>query len=991
MKNFKLINRIVGWLSFLIAAVVYIMTIEPSTSFWDCGEFITSAFKLEVGHPPGAPFFMILGRVFSLFASDVTQVAKMINIMSALASAFTILFLYWTIVHIAKKFILNEEEPKIHQIIALTGSGFVGALAYTFSDTFWFSAVEGEVYATSSLFTAIVFWAMLKWENEADKPYANRWIILIAYLVGLSIGVHLLNLLAIPAMVLIYYFKKYEINMKGIFTASAIAVALLGSIMYGIIPGVVLLASKFELLFVNGFGLPFKSGVLFYIVLLSVVLVGGLYITYQRKKVILNTVILAITVILIGYSSFAMIIIRSLADPPMDQNNPDNVFSLLSYLNREQYGNRPLFRGETFNAQLIDYSDGKPNYVQKDGEYIIKDRSIEYVFDKEHQMLFPRMYSRQPHHIKGYYEWANMEGSPENPTTKRPSMKQNLQFLFNYQIGFMYMRYFMWNFAGRQNDIQGNGNIIHGNWISGIPFVDNARLGNQKLLPEDLKNNKANNKYYFLPLILGLLGLIYLYTKNIKDFWVVMLLFILTGIAIVVYLNQTPYQPRERDYAYAGSFYAFAIWIGLGVLAVYEGINKLASKNISAILATLISLFAVPVVMGAENWDDHDRSGRYTAVDFAHNYLQSCKKNAILFTNGDNDTFPLWYAQEVEGIRTDVRVVNLSYLNTEWYTNQMKRKAYKSEPVPFSLNKDYVHIKNQINKRVSLKEIIKFVNSDDPRTKNIQSGYDFIPSRKIRIPVDKEKVLKNGIVEPEDADKILPYIDIDLKENSLERSKLLILDLINSVNWERPIYFAITVGQSNYRSLINYFQQDGMAYKFVPIKTEQEQGQTGYINTKIMYEMLMNKFKWGGIDKPNVYLDENNTRMAMNIRNNFMKLGEKLVEENKNDSAIKVLDYCQKLLPDTKVKYNFYNLLMSPIYYKAGATDKANEIITKIVERCASDLKFYLQLSPEKASRVDDEDRRSAMIFQEAIRIAEENGQKEFAEKLKSKLKEILH
>ncbi|HNX57264.1 MAG TPA: DUF2723 domain-containing protein, partial [Prolixibacteraceae bacterium] len=828
MKNFKQLNNIVGWLTFLVAAITYLLTIEPTASFWDCPEFITTSYKLEVGHPPGAPFFMIMGRLFSLFGGGPSKVAVMINSMSALASAFTILFLFWTITHIARKLVKPEGEYTTGQLIAILGSGVVGALAYTFSDTFWFSAVEGEVYASSSLFTAMVFWAILKWENEADEPHANRWIILIAYLMGLSIGVHLLNLLAIPAIVFVYYFRKYPTTRNGILISLAASILILGVVMYGIIPGVITAATWFELMFVNGMGLPFNTGAVIYAFLLIGALVYGILYTIRKKKVLWNTVLLGIVVILIGYSSFAMIVIRSSANPPMDQNSPDNVFSLLGYLNREQYGDRPLVFGQYYNTPLEKYVDDKPYYIEKNGKYVVADMRQKPVFDSNLSTIFPRMYSRESEHVEAYKQWADIKGRKvtitdedgESKTIDVPTFGENLTFFFRYQIGHMYFRYFMWNFSGRQSDIQGNGEISNGNWITGINFLDAARLGDQKNLPQEFKNNKGRNAYYMLPFLLGIIGIIYMYNRGIqgkKDLWTVFLLFFMTGLAIVIYLNQTPLQPRERDYAYAGSFYAYAIWIGLGVLGVYEGLKKFLSDTNAAGVAGGAALLLVPVIMAAQNWDDHDRSGRYTCRDFGSNYLNTCAPNAVIFTNGDNDTFPLWYNQEVEGVRRDIRVCNLSYFQTDWYIDQMKSKAYESAPLPVSFEHDsYVQGKRDIiylmedprlKGAVELKQALEFVKDDNPRTKLEQAeGAAYIPSKKLFMVVDKEAVKRYKAVPEQDYDKIVDTLKIDFgNRHYITKDELMVLDMIAHNNWERPLYFAITVGRDKYINLQDYF------------------------------------------------------------------------------------------------------------------------------------------------------------------------------------------
>ncbi|MCK3686210.1 DUF2723 domain-containing protein [Maribellus sp. YY47] len=1015
MKQYKLYNDIGGWVSFLIAAVVYLMTIEPTVSFWDCGEFITTAFKFEVGHPPGAPIFMIVGRMFTLFGGP-ENAAKLVNIMSALASAFTIMFLFWTITHLARKIVVRESEATFGQTLAIVASGLVGALAYTFSDTFWFSAVEGEVYASSSLLTAIVFWAILKWENVADEPHANRWLVFISYIIGLSIGVHLLNLLAIPAIVFVYYFKKYEVTKKGIFWALVISVGLLGLIMYGIIPGVVNIGSWFELLFVNSFGLPFHSGVLFYVVLLVAAFAYGIYFTYKKQKPILNTMLLSVAVILIGYSSFAIIIIRSSAEPPMDQNSPNDTFSLLSYLNREQYGERPLFSGQYYNSPLKSgdrFTEGRPIYSQIDGKYVVTHHRYSANYDERFTTFFPRMWSsNDPSHEQDYIQWGRVKGTRinfknergENETIIKPTFGENLRFFFSYQVNFMYWRYFMWNFVGRQNDIQGHGEILYGNWLSGIKFIDEARLGDQDNLPARLANNKARNTYFFLPLLLGILGILFQYNKGKegqKGLWVVFLLFVMTGLAIVVYLNQYPHQPRERDYAYAGSFYAFAIWIGLGVLSLTEALKRFLPETVSAGIAGLAALILVPGIMGAQNWDDHDRSGRYTARDFGANYLNTCQKDGIIFTNGDNDTFPLWYNQEVEGVRQDVRVCNLSYLQTDWYINQMKHKAYDSDPVPFSMTenqyrlgtRDMVYVlDNPRIKRdyIGLKEAVDWIADDNPATKLQQMGdAAYIPKKEIRFKVDKEAVLRNNVVAPEDADKIVDEIVIDLSNKSaLSKDEMMILDLIANNNWERPIYWAITVGRDKYLNLNDYFQTEGFAYRLVPIKTPSspQQLQFGRVETTRMYDNMMNKFKWGGMNDPKVYIDENNARMMTNIRNSFNRLAAALIEENKNDSAIAVIDRCVELIPNDIISYEYFALELAENYIKAGATEKGIALIETAFSNSNDELNYYFSLSAEHFSTggVNEEIQRNLFYIQKMERAVRTAGNTELSDKIRA-------
>ncbi|HRY99336.1 MAG TPA: DUF2723 domain-containing protein, partial [Bacteroidales bacterium] len=800
---YKKINNIQGWLVFLAASVVYIMTAEPTVSFWDCGEYIATAFKLQVGHPPGAPLFQMLGRFFSLFAfGDETQVARMVNTMSALSSSFTILFLFWSITMLARKIVAPGREPEKGEMLAILGSGLVGALAYTFSDSFWFSAVEGEVYAMSSFFTALVFWAMLRWEAVADEPRSWRWLILIAYLIGLSIGVHLLNLLAIPAIAFIFYFRKYQATRKGIFLTLIISVALLALALYGIIPWIVKLAGWFELFFVNVLGMPFDVGTVIYFLTLTAGIVFGLRWAVSRGKQVAYTAILAFTFLLIGYSSFFLLIIRSNANPPIDENNPENAIGLLAYLNREQYGSTPLFKGPYFNAPVIDREDGKPLYTKdkESGRYIITDtrEGTIPVYDPRFTTIFPRMWNNQASsYARNYKEWSKMQGRPvsitgpdgSTQTESVPTFRENLRYFWRYQLDYMYFRYFMWNFAGRQNDHQGMGGPLDGNWISGIPFLDEARLGPQDNLPESMEN-KATNKFYLLPLLLGLAGLFFQWKRSPHDTLIVGLLFAMTGLAIVIYLNQHAYQPRERDYAYAASFYAFGIWIGLGVLAVWQGLRKIVSPAPAALVATVVTLTAVPAIMASEGWDDHTRARRYTALEVAINYLNSCDPHAILFTNGDNDTFPLWYAQEVEGIRTDVRVVNLSLLNTDWYVDQMKRKAYDSDPVPFSLTQEQY--------RQGTRDIVYFVERDDmkgyvdltdlftvmheqPERLQMQTQIgkvDFFPTRNFQISVDSAKVVANGTVSPRDAHLVQPVLQWTVPGGGVQKNNLMMLDLL---------------------------------------------------------------------------------------------------------------------------------------------------------------------------------------------------------------------
>lgn len=1028
MKKFRLLNNIFGWLAFLVAAVTYLMTMEPTASFWDCGEFISTAYKFDVGHPPGAPFFMLTAKFFTLFTSDVTKVAMMVNAMSALASAFTILFLFWTITHIAKRIYgKKDDELSVANVIVILGAGMVGALAYTFSDTFWFSAVEAEVYAYSSLFTALVFWLILKWEENADNSGSDRWLILIAYLMGLSIGVHLLNLLTIPAIVLVYYYKKYTPSVKGFILALITSMGILAFVFYGVIPQFVDWAARFELLFVNKLGMRYNSGLLFYLLLVAASLVWVIFETHSnknytrmiiayllaialtgipflggslvlgililaimawfffgRKKKMearwLNTSALMVAMMLIGYSSYSVIMIRSLAQPTMDQNSPDNIFSLKYYLNREQYGDRPLLYGGVYSAppklkvegNTCTYdADKSPLYAPKPkrdpsekDEYIIAGYKYDAKKDDKFMMFFPRMYSSQSIHVNAYKDWGNVKGKKinydfcgEKRSDIKPTFAENLRFFINYQINFMYWRYFMWNFSGRQNDIQGHGEIEHGNWITGIKFIDNMLVGDQTLLPTELKENKGRNTYFMLPLLLGLIGIFYQLNtgkKGLHTFWVVMMLFILTGLAIVVYLNQTPYQPRERDYAYAGSFYAFSIWIGLGVVGVAKLMSKILPKRLSAMIA-VVACLGVPALMGAQNWDDHDRSGRTTARDFGQNYLNSVDKDAILFSNGDNDTFPLWYNQEVEGVRTDVRVCNLSYLPTDWYIDQMKRGAYESAPLPISWEKkDYISGRNDVlpvhdltsGEPYNMSDAFEIIKSDDPDFKI--DGDGFFPSPTLYLPVNADEVVNSGTVSAERKDEILPQITFDLPRNVF-KGESMVMEMIKENKWQRPMYMCVTVGEEFYPSSLNkYFERTGLAMQIVPVA--QRDSNRVNVNTEKMYENMMTKFKFGGIENPKVYLDDNIMRMCKTHRIAFSYLVEALINEGDTVRAKEVLNYAEKVIPAETVPYDFSSNIMAVFAYQLGMKEQGDKILDQVANRSVEYLKWYASLKPSQQS-----------------------------------------
>ncbi len=1014
MQKTTLINNILGWTVFLIAAITYFLTLEPTVSWWDCGEFITSAFKLEVGHPPGAPFHMILGRVFTLFAPDASKAAVMVNSMSALASAGTIMLLYWSIVHLAKKLFVNE-ELSLDEQIAVWGSGLVGALAFTFTDSFWFSAVEGEVYALSSFFTAAVFWAILKWENVADEPNSNRWLVLIAYLVGLSIGVHLLNLLAIPAIGMVYYFKKYEFSWKGAIIAFVLSIVILGGIQYVIIPGIPRLAFFFDKMFVNSFGLPFNSGILFLIVALIVASWWGIAYTTKKGMQIWNTVVTMIVVILIGYSSFALIIIRASANPPMNQNYPENAFALLRYLNREQYGDRPLVYGPYYNAPAIASKGEKDQYNKVNGEYkVTGSLSGGTVYDSKMETVFPRMYSSNSNHVQAYKEWGEVKGKPvrvregnETKTLMKPTFGENLRFFFTYQIGHMYMRYFMWNFVGRQNDEQGHGSFTNGNWISGISFLDEPKIGPRDNMPDFMKNDPSRNTYYFLPLLFGLIGMFYQYNKGKKGkegFTVTMLLFVFTGLAIIVYLNQYPYQPRERDYAYAGSYYAFAIWIGLAVPAIYSSVQKILKGAPGAVVVTVISLVLVPGILASQNWDDHNRSGRYMTRDYAINYLESCAPNAILLTYGDNDTFPLWYVQEVEGVRPDIKIINLGYLGMDWYITQHRMATNDAAPIPFSFDKeqyymgrmDAILFNERIKGSVELSEAMKFLGSEDVRTKvKVVSGdmMDFLPTRDFHITVDKQKAIETGTVKPEDADLITDQIEFHIGKSYIIKSEMAVLNMIAANNWERPIYIDHSLLYTGNIFFTDYLQFEGLAYRFVPIKTPKSGIDMGRIDTDILYNNVMNKFVWGNINDPDIYIDEYNRKQIniMQTRYIFARLARALYEENKKEKAVQVIDKMFEIFPDSKIPLTYDSSPMVELYYLLNETEKGNDLVRTLAKNSFGRLEYFLTLPSNFAGGIQDEQNREMSLLQNLLVVTKRFQQLDLNKEIDDHLQQLIN
>jgi len=1100
MKQYKTVNNLVGWLTFLIAAVTYCLTIEPSASFWDCPEFITTGYKLEVGHPSGAPFFMLTANLFTQFTSDPTQVAKMVNYMSALMSATCILFLFWSITHLVRRLLIRGDDQPMTtaQMVTIIGSGMVGALAYTFSDTFWFSAVEGEVYAFSSLFTALVFWLILKWEDVADQPHSDRWLILIAYLTGLSIGVHLLNLLCLPAIVLVYYYRKNpDANLKGSVLALIGSAALVAIVLYGIVPGVIKVGGVFELFFVNTLSLPFNTGVMVYIFVIAAVIIWGVYESYVEKNntrmnvsflltvavlgipfyghgtrslligvavlVVLgaylfarkidkkykisartlNTAMLSILVIMIGYSTYALIVIRSVANTPMDQNSPEDIFTLGDYLGREQYGTRPLFYGQAFSSRVALERQGnycEPGtkgetfkYIRKEKEsanekdsYIRIPGCTEYIYAQN--MLFPRMYSSL--HAAQYQNWVEIKGKDvpydqcgEIILVNVPTQWENIQFFFRYQLNFMYWRYFLWNFVGRQNDIQNhNGEFENGNWITGFNFIDNLLVGNQEFLPTELKENKGHNVFYGLPLLLGILGLLWQSMRGqrgVQQFWVVFFLFFMTGIAIVLYLNQTPGQPRERDYAYAGSFYAFAIWIGMGVAALVHFINQyLKGKELPVAIACFVICLLVPIQMVSQTWDDHDRSHRYLARDTGWNYLQTLpeKGKPVIFTNGDNDTFPLWYNQETEGVRTDARTCNLSYLQTDWYIDQMKRPAYDSPALPITWDRieyvegthEYVSIRPELKKQIN--ELYAQADSNpNPEARiNIQNEFgenpyelqnilkhwvrneslQVIPTDSMVLKVDKEAVIRSGMVMP--GDSIPEYMHISLKgKRVLYKSELMMLEMLANANWERPLFMAITVGSENHLNLGKHFIQEGLGYRITPFNSD-ETGVT--MDTEKTYDNLMNRYRYGGLEHEGIYLDETNMRMCATHRRVFSQLVGNLLDEEKDEMALKALDYSEKVIPAYNVPHDFQHgsLTLGEGYYQLDQMQKGDEIVGYLANKSVEYLIWYLSLDDYRILISSNDITYNLSLLAQYVRVMEMYGS-DLTEHYSGKLDELYN
>ncbi|MDO4735664.1 MAG: DUF2723 domain-containing protein [Bacteroidia bacterium] len=1012
-KKFNRINNIIAVVILFIASFTYLATIEPTASFWDCGEFIASSYKLEVGHPPGNPVFQLIARFFTLFG-DKESAAMLVNAMSAMCSAFTIFFLYLTIVHLGRRII--EKGGKIldnANSIAVYGAGVVGSLAYCFSDTFWYSAVEGEVYAMSSLFTAVVFWAMLKWEEQANTPYANRWIVLIAFLMGISIGVHLLNLLTIPALVFIYYFKMYEVTPKRTVGVLALSGIILAVILYGIIPYLPKISAYVDLLFTK-MGLPINMGASVFVLALIAAGFWGVYYTYRKVKPLLNIIILCVTLIIVGYSTFAVVVIRSSAGTPTNEYQPDNPFTLVRYIGREQYGSNPLFYGQTFASTYSDIKSSKYYTVLND-EYVKVDSPAEPLYDSRTKMLFPRMWSdADPAYIQFYEMYTDGKGKTvPGGEHKQPTFGANLKYFFNYQIDFMYIRYFMWNFVGRQNDLQASipGELFKGNWESGIGFIDQARLGDQSEGPEHIVNSKAKNHYYFLPLILGLIGLFYQYRKDKHNWWVTMLLFFLTGIAIVVYLNQPPLQPRERDYAYAGSFYAFTIWLGFAVMWLYDVCKKYLNPKVAAIAAGVVCVI-VPFQMASENWDDHDRSNRYTARDMAYNFVQSVDENAILVTHGDNDTFPLWYIQEVEDVRTDVRIMNTSLLGTDWYIDQLKCRMYNSDPVKFSIQRDqylygtndFVQVYDRFGGKAipgkSLMDIFRNPKITIPLSDGKQHNY--IAARNVVIPVNKENVAKYGIVAPEDMHKVRDTIVLSIPENknSLNKTELMILDLICNYDWERPIYFMQKGGDINI-GIKDYMQYDGVAYKFVPIKSKTGYGELQQVGTDALYNRIMNVFRWDSFKRGDYNVDYQNLLTFNNLhspRDMMVNCAKALYAKGDSLRAVEVLDKMQDVIPASNYPLNNSTLsalteraIMDAIaiYLATGNKEKAYALADEFIDETSKAILLFASEFHGNYLSYDDLQTNLYYVLMTA-KVFESNGDPQKAEEISALIAPFL-
>ena len=993
------LNNTIGWICFSIAFITYFLTLEPSVSFWDCGEFIASALRLQVVHQPGAPLFLMIERLFSLFAAgDLTRVAFWMNIGSAVASAATILFLFWTITALARKVLLkrgSKESPG--ELLSLMGAGAVGALAYAFSDSFWYSAVEAEVYAQSSLFTAIVFWAILKWEAHADEPRADRWLLFIAYMMGLSIGIHLLNLLTIPAIALVYYFKRSQNPTRSEASKALFAgILVLGLIQYGIIQYLISIAAYFDLYFVNTIGLPFGSGVLFFAALFVTALILGIIHSIKFHKKNLNLALLSIVLIIFGYSSFSMIVIRANAGTNLNNFHAADTFSLLGYLTRQQYGSTPLVSGPNYNAQITKYAHGKALWRKGTHQYEPAGHVGAYEYDKT--SLLPRMYSQEPEHIQFYKEWMQFDES------KDPGLLDNIRFLSTYQLGYMYIRYFMWNFVGRQNDVQGQGSGHEGEWLSGIKPVDALHLGNQAHLPPTTIDNKAYNRFFFLPFLLGVIGAIWHFKRSRHDAGIIALLFFFTGIAIVLYLNQKPYEPRERDYAYTGSFYAFSIWIGLGVLALQQWMSRKVSNRMAPVLATVLGLFAAPLIMAEQGWDDHDRSTKLVAHDMSYNYLQSCAPNAILFTYGDNETYPLWYLQEVEHVRPDIRIVNLSLFDGDWYINDMRKKQNSSAPLPITMKPEqYVagqrdvlpFVDYKLDGSVELSSMLDLLLSENASDKvEMQDGsrLNFLPTKKLKLTVNKDDVLRSGTVPASDAGRITPVMEWTYNKGLVTKGTLAMFDILVHNNWKRPIYFANTMPKSQFNGLDNYLYEEGLTVRLLPLKLgKQNEDQQKLANTPALYRNVMDKFRWGKM-KTAKYLDDQSTSDTVILTDVFNGLTSDLISQGKLAEAAKVVEKYEAVIPE---QYYSMQSMMGKYYmaknlYQLGRMSKANDTLVKNADFIDKELTYLADISESKKTLMGQRHVQTGLYFlNQMILTSKFYGQEDLHAKLQERFNNL--
>ena len=1055
--NFNKWNTILGWFTFAIALITYSLTVEPTLSFWDCGEYIATSAKLEVGHPPGAPLFQMLGAFFAMFATEASKVALMVNMLSVFSSAFTILFMFWSLTLLLRKVIGQFSEITTSNAIVILGSAFVGSLAFTFSDSFWYSATEAEVYAMASLLIALLFWLGLRWEQEMDTPRGNKWFLIISLVIGLSFGVHFMALLTIPSLGLLYYFKHFKkITIKNFIVANVVIVAILFFVFKFLLPYTLGFFGKMEIFMVNSLGLPFNSGTIFAGLIIIAFFYFGLRYTTKKNLVQANTLLLSVLFILIGFSTWLMLPIRSNANVVINENRPSDAAEVLAYYNREQYGEQKTFYGPQFSETYTGldpvnpYTDDKPNYQRdyKSGKYIIVNnyKNAKQNTNDSQKAFLPRMWS--PDHAENYMRFTNVlnftinyDALPEDAdpqqlvdlvsefrkaynshqigveeyntflktygdylTIQKPTTADNIKFMFEYQFGYMYWRYLMWNFTGRQNDIQGKYDNLNGNWISGIKFIDEARLGSQDNLPSDALNNKARNTYFFLPFIIGLIGFFFHAKKDLKSFYVLLALFLFTSIALKIFLNERPFEPRERDYAVVGSFYVFGIWIGFGVYAIYDFIKNYLKPKIAGPVVIGVTLLAAPVLMASQNWDDHDRSGKYTAIAMAKAYLSSCDPNAILFTIGDNDTFPLWYAQEIEHFRTDVRIVNTQLIMTDWYIDQMKAKAYKSEPLPISFKndqyiggkRDYSIFRKTTEGRLDIKDFLDFIKSDDARTLlELQNGQKvhYYPTNKIRIPVDRNAVIANKVVSPKYYDSIVPYIDIDISGSALYINRLIMLDIVANNNWKRPIYFTGgSFGNDDYIWMKDYLQLEGMTYKLVPVKTPIPKDGSpldmGQIDADKMYDIVM-KWDWGNSESPKIYHDPETRKNSISYRTNLARLMEQLINEGKKDKAKKIIDLAMTKMP---IDYFGYYTLVEPFaagYYEIGEKEKARKTLTKLIGKYQEDLNYFggLKTSEQEANYMDiatDIERYRSLLI-----IMQERGDLDFYEKSRKEFNTI--